>query len=353
MRASRFRERVLCSDFKSSLQQNTDASIEKLNISQLDECLNAPFWDLASRESKFMRPILITIAADILGVKNEQQVSDLAAFVECIHNTTLILDDIMDSSTTRRGKPCVHLIYGEDIALTSYGFNDHFLIRSVVNKLDVSEPSKKAALYECILKALEDIYIGLAWDNMWHKDKSLDRIPTFENFFLMLQLKTSKLLNVATEMMGILYEIPQDRIKALTDAYNSFGISFQINDDLINIYNDDYSKLKGVSDDIVESKLSYPILFYIDHFKSDQKQIQKLFDAMNIKNKSESDIKRVLELIKSVDCFESGTKLTHQKMDDCYNILEAEFGKQSRGVGQIKQLGEYILNNEFLKAKNK
>jgi len=353
LRASNFRERILSPDFRESIEQNTRTSIDALNINQLERCLSEPFWDLANRESKFMRPILISIAADILGLKNDQQVNDLAGFVECIHNTTLILDDIMDSSTTRRGKPCVHLTHGEDIALTCYGFNDHFLIRSIVARLDVSDSVKKAALYECILRSLEDIYIGLAWDNMWHKEKSFDSIPTFENFLLMLQLKTSKLMNLATEMMGILHDIPKEKTRALIEAYNSFGISFQINDDLINIYNEDYSKLKGIGDDIVEGKLSFPILHYIDHFKSDQSQIKRLFDAMNVKHKTQSDINRVLELIKSVDCFDSGTLLARQKMNECYSILEAQFGTHSRGVGQIQQLGEYILSNEFLKVSSK
>lgn len=44
---------------------------------------------------------------------------DIATIIELIHNGSLIVDDIEDGSDLRRGKPCVHKIYGEDIAINA------------------------------------------------------------------------------------------------------------------------------------------------------------------------------------------------------------------------------------------
>lgn len=47
---------------------------------------------------------------------------EIAALCEIIHNGTLVIDDIEDSSKVRRNKPCVHLLYGVDISLNAGNF---------------------------------------------------------------------------------------------------------------------------------------------------------------------------------------------------------------------------------------
>lgn len=47
---------------------------------------------------------------------------DFAAFCEILHNGSLIVDDIEDSSDTRRKKPCIHKIYGVDVAINTGNF---------------------------------------------------------------------------------------------------------------------------------------------------------------------------------------------------------------------------------------
>ncbi|MFO0131652.1 MAG: polyprenyl synthetase family protein [bacterium] len=43
----------------------------------------------------------------------------MAALGEIIHNGSLIIDDIEDGSDLRREKPCVHKIYGTDVAVNA------------------------------------------------------------------------------------------------------------------------------------------------------------------------------------------------------------------------------------------
>ena len=61
------------------------------------------------------------LIAQLYGHKKEE-VFDIAALCEIIHNGTLIVDDIEDSSTTRRDKECVHLLYGVDISVNAGNF---------------------------------------------------------------------------------------------------------------------------------------------------------------------------------------------------------------------------------------
>lgn len=43
----------------------------------------------------------------------------MGSLIECIHNGSLIVDDIEDNSEVRREKPCVHKIYGVDVSINA------------------------------------------------------------------------------------------------------------------------------------------------------------------------------------------------------------------------------------------
>jgi len=67
---------------------------------------------------KRVRPILMLLAADAVGIPRKK-IMPLACALECIHNYSLIHDDLpcMDDDDTRRGLPTVHKVYGEAIAV--------------------------------------------------------------------------------------------------------------------------------------------------------------------------------------------------------------------------------------------
>lgn len=70
---------------------------------------------------KRVRPLLVMLIGDALG-KNYPVLSSALA-VECFHSASLIADDLpcMDNETKRRGKPCLHHVYPESVAiLASY-----------------------------------------------------------------------------------------------------------------------------------------------------------------------------------------------------------------------------------------
>ena len=77
-----------------------------------------PIWDMLDRGGKRWRPVLVLLVAEALGGK-EDLVSPCAYLCEMVHNGTLAVDDIEDDSKLRRGKPCMHLIFGVDVAINA------------------------------------------------------------------------------------------------------------------------------------------------------------------------------------------------------------------------------------------
>jgi len=100
------------------------AAIDRRLDELLPECSNErDLVALAMREStlapgKRMRPVLLILAAEGLGHSGNQAL-DLGCAVELIHAASLVLDDMpcMDNALVRRGRPTMHLKFGEDVAI--------------------------------------------------------------------------------------------------------------------------------------------------------------------------------------------------------------------------------------------
>lgn len=66
------------------------------HLQSLTKSLSEPIWDLLDRGGKRWRPVLCMLIAELYG-HSKEEVYDIAALCEIIHNGTLIVDDIEDS----------------------------------------------------------------------------------------------------------------------------------------------------------------------------------------------------------------------------------------------------------------
>ena len=89
----------------------------------LSEGAQADLLSLAMRAGalsagKRMRPLLLMLVARDLGCASPA-VIDVACAVELVHAASLMLDDMpcMDNALLRRGKPAIHVQYGEDVTI--------------------------------------------------------------------------------------------------------------------------------------------------------------------------------------------------------------------------------------------
>lgn len=74
--------------------------------------------DYPDRQGKYLRPVLVLLANEMFGGKEENALLTAAA-MQTSEDWILIHDDIQDGSEERRGKPCLHKIYGMELALNA------------------------------------------------------------------------------------------------------------------------------------------------------------------------------------------------------------------------------------------
>ena len=103
---------------KDAVLFKVDPPMYSYNLEPLNKAVADPIWDMLDRGGKRWRPALFLLICEALGNKADYCL-DFSIIPEVIHNGTLVIDDIEDSSELRRGKPCTYKIFQMDIAVNA------------------------------------------------------------------------------------------------------------------------------------------------------------------------------------------------------------------------------------------
>ncbi len=206
---------------------------------------------LIAAGGKRLRPLMTVSAARAAGARDDA-FRKLAAAVEFIHTATLLHDDVVDSSTLRRGKVAAHLIWG---APSSVLVGDFLFARAF--ELMVSAGSMRAL--EILARASRVISEG----EVLQLTRSHEITLTEEMYLEIISAKTAELFAAAAEAGAVSAGASEHTIRAFRTFGMNVGIAFQLVDDAL-----DYSGAAGAlgknpGDDFREGKATLPLLYAI------------------------------------------------------------------------------------------
>ncbi len=270
---------------------------------ELRRALNAPALDLLRRGGKRWRPLVLVLAARSFG--REDGALSLAPLVEIAHNGTLIVDDIEDSSDTRRGAPAIHLVHGVDAAINA-GNLLYFLPLALIDGL--SPPAAKPAtdramrleLHARYALHMRRLHLGQAMDIAWHRDHAA--LPARGDYLAMCALKTGVLARAAAELGAIAAGAPGPEAERLGAAFEAAGVAFQILDDVRNLRSGNPGKKRG--DDIVEGKKSLPVILACGREGSLAPRLGRLFEAARTGGAESPAVEEAIGLIAATGALE-------------------------------------------------
>eukprot|EP01012_Entosiphon_sulcatum_P028366 TRINITY_DN3428_c0_g1_i1.p1 TRINITY_DN3428_c0_g1~~TRINITY_DN3428_c0_g1_i1.p1 ORF type:complete len:367 (+),score=56.26 TRINITY_DN3428_c0_g1_i1:458-1558(+) len=189
----------------------------------------------------------------------EAQCNHIAALFQCMHNCSLMVDDICDSTTQRRGKPAAHVLYGIPITiLCTYNIMINIFI-SIQAHLGPN----------CVAIALEE-YARMHHGNakeVYSRDSG--QCPTEDEYLAIADSKTGSAFRVITRLLYELTrdtpsELPEPLLRALMSLTDDISRFFQIRDDYLDIVSEEYAKKKGgFGSDFIEGKFSFPMIHCI------------------------------------------------------------------------------------------
>ena len=209
---------------------------------------------------KRLRPVLMVVFADLCG-GDAKSVLPFACALEMIHSSSLVHDDLpcMDNSPLRRGKPSVHVEFGEDMALLA---GDSLLNRAYEVMLDPRTASElpvdarlRAAYVIAEATGIDGMMGGQTMDlESEHKRIDVETLETLQRG------KTAALLRAACTAGAILAGADDARVAAASAYGEALGLCFQIVDDLLDVTATAEQLGKPVGSDAGHDKATYVTL---------------------------------------------------------------------------------------------
>lgn len=216
---------------------------------------------------KRIRPILAMEAAELVGGKASDVIT-LAAALECIHTYSLIHDDLpaMDDDDLRRGKPTLHKVYGEAVAVL---VGDALL--TLAFELMSRPEAGRVHRPDRLVKVLNLLASSAGWKGLiqgQHLDISLEGKSADEKSVrLIVAGKTGALLKASLCCGALLAGGTPEEVSLLGSFGENLGIVFQIKDDLLDIEGNSLELGKAVRKDQTKGKATFPALLGVEGAK--------------------------------------------------------------------------------------
>ena len=260
-----------------SLRLNIEKALEKRlpeNCSENSANLNEAVRYSVLGGGKRIRALLCLLTAHGFGIKDES-VMHIACVLELVHAYSLIHDDLpaMDNDDLRRGKPSSHKAFGEATAIlagdTLLTMAFEWLAAAV--EYGVSH-SKIVELVKILsVAAGHNGMTGGQMLDMYHETTAANekQLQTIHS------LKTGALFKASVKFGAIIAEKPEATCLQLERFAQSFGLLFQITDDILDFESSAKSLGKTPGKDLASGKSTYVTLMGIENSR---KYAQQAFD---------------------------------------------------------------------------
>jgi geranylgeranyl pyrophosphate synthase len=283
---------------------------------------------------KRVRPLLTLFSCDAVGGKWKDAVPAALA-VEILHNFTLVHDDIMDMSDSRRGRATVHKKWNDNIAILV----GDALVAVAYHSLLKSKCGRLGEIVHFFTDGLLEVCEGQTLDMEFEQ---MDNV-TVDSYLRMIEKKTGALLKIAAAIGGAIGNADTNQLRVLKEFGSFLGLAFQIQDDALDVTADEIKLGKPMYNDIKTGKRTYLLLYANEHAKKTQKGIlQKVF---NRAVREREDIQAVLDVYANTKATDAAQKaVAHYtfKAEKCLNKLPKTPGRDN-----LQSFANMLLSRDY------
>jgi octaprenyl-diphosphate synthase len=267
----------------------------KSRVALLDVIMNY----IVKRKGKQMRPIFVLLSARLFG-KIEDRSYRGAAMVELLHTATLVHDDVVDVSFTRRGFFSINALWKNKIAVL---VGDYLLSKGLLLAL-------KKGDYD-ILTILSEAVEAMSEGELLQLEKARRLDITEEVYFDIITKKTASFIGSCCAIGAASSGANDDQISKMKEFGMKAGIAFQIKDDLFDYGNDDIGKPLAI--DIKERKMTLPLIYALS--RADFWEKRKVMSIIKNNNNDKQKVAFVIDFVSR----SGGIEYTRQKMIEYRN----------------------------------
>lgn len=269
---------------------------------QADERLQqAVLSYIAARSGKQLRPLLVLLCAQMCNPITDKTLRTAVA-LEMLHNASLVHDDVVDSSDTRRGQPAVHTQWTNKVAILT---GDYMLAKVISLVAEVRNIR--------ILEIVSNLGRNLSSGEMLQLHVGQSMWIDEERYLRVIDQKTAQLFQSCAEGGAESAGCTPRQRAALREYGHLLGLCFQIKDDIF-----DYSDLEEIGkptmSDLRDGKVTLPLIIALQRAPQPEAEHIKALGEKLVANELGEQTEMALQEIKSFVLRFHGDEYAVQKM---------------------------------------
>ncbi len=280
---------------------------------------------VAGTGGKRVRPA-ITLLASHPYPHDADKLVLMAGAVELLHLATLIHDDTVDDSPTRRGRATVGNVWGHHVAVL---FGDYVFATSATFVCDTDNIR--------IMRRFSETIMDLASGELIEYFGAFDPAQARELYNDRIYRKTASLFCTAGESGAVLGGAPEDEVQAMRRYGYNIGMAYQVGDDLLDFEGDETDLGKPVGSDLLHGVLTLPTIMLQERYPQDN-PVSALFQDRDNAEK----LQRVVDMIRNAGIIRNCEDVVRDYCDRaCAELKALPRGEARRS---LHDLAEYVWN---------
>ncbi|HSI73135.1 MAG TPA: polyprenyl synthetase family protein [Fimbriimonas sp.] len=277
---------------------------------------------------KRLRPAFVTLAARATALPFDlSRTRRLGAGLEMIHMATLIHDDVIDHSTTRRGKPTAAAEFGNTAAILS---GDVLLARAMRLLSEDGDLEVIQTVSQSVIEVAEGEVRELEVRGQFdlHEEDHLE----------ILRLKTASFIQCCCEVGAILTKATPEVRNALSTYGHHVGMAFQIVDDLLDYRGDKATTGKPVATDFREAQATLPLIYLRPTLTSQESEMARMKFGNGV---TDDEIRMMVQWMDCRGAFARAEALARNHLESALGQLE--FLPQGSPRDLLAAVAEYVV----------
>jgi geranylgeranyl pyrophosphate synthase len=262
---------------------------------------------------------------------------DILSCVELLHTASLVLDDIADGSTMRRGIPCIHHEFGYGIGVNA-GID---LLFHPFRQFVRYRPNEASKYMKDYLDEVAWLFTGQSLDAAFHVDTIISEEKNYNEIAL---CKTGLFPRLNVKMIFSSFSNDEKLKEEMIAITNRMFLIHQIKDDIANITDSALARAKGViGDDLTEGKMTLMVIKTLQ--TADTKSVNRLKEIMVSNTRDQGILFEGINIMR--DC--GAIAYTENKMKEHYTQVKARIeklgdmlDKSKHDITAIEELLEYL-----------
>lgn len=273
-----------------------------------DDFLGQALDYVRRRQGKMMRPLLVVLMAKELGKVSVNSLRS-AVTLELLHTASLVHDDVVDESGERRGQRSVNAVYDNKVAVL---VGDYLLSTSLLQAAQTSNIH--------VVEIISRLGGTLSEGEVYQLANIRKEHISEEAYFHIIYHKTAALFAACAELGAISAGGNADYVARAKRFGELVGLCFQIRDDIFDYYED--SKIgKPTGNDMLEGKLTLPVIYAIQH--ADNERVTQLAARVKSGEASAAEIAELVDYTKSHGGIEYAECRMRELHNEALQLLDA------------------------------